>query len=103
MSSIEVREKRDVRVLKRKEVVIDVEFSGKATPSEAEVKKMVAAQLKADEALVVVKKVGQHFGMTKATITARIYDDEKALKDVEEIKKRKKEEAKSGKEGEAKK
>jgi small subunit ribosomal protein S24e len=77
-------------ILGRKEVDFTLSFE-KATPSNVDVKKMVAEKVKSEENLVVVTKINTEFGMRQAKITAHIYNSEADLKHVVKPPKPKKE------------
>ncbi len=92
-------------LLNRKSLIIKAEFPKKATPSQATLKKELAAFLKAEENRIVIKVINQQFGTSAALITINLYKDEPSLKAIEHINKRKKKEGaeQSGKEAQAKK
>ena len=70
-------------LLARKEVSATFTFQGKATPSNADVRKAVAGELKVDEKLVVVKSIYTSFGTTEALIKAYAYNTEDDMKKIE--------------------
>ena len=63
------------------------------TPSKAELAKAIAHATKADENLIVVKKIDNSFGKRSAKFEACVYDDEKTLQRVEPKPKKKAEAA----------
>lgn len=79
---ITILDKKDESLLSRKVVTADISFQG-VTPSKVEIKKKVAALLKADEKVIAIKKVKTLFGQEKAKLTLYEYDSEKSLKDIE--------------------
>ena len=105
MSNFSIVQEKEFPLLKRKNFTLQAEFPKKPTPSGTEVKKEVAAFLKSDEKKIAVRHIKQVFGSNAALITVHVYQDEKSLKDIEEIKKRKKKEGdqQGGKENQAKK
>ena len=90
--NLKIIEETEKPLLSRKEIKAEITFD-KATPSNEEVKKSVAAQTKADESLVVVKSIYTEFGATKATATVYVYTSKE---DMEKIEPKKKEKAKPG-------
>lgn len=76
-------------LLGRKEFSLEVSFPAKI-PSKAELQKELAEKQKVNENLVVIKYVQGVYGDRKAKAVAYIYDNEKALKNVEPKKKEKK-------------
>jgi ribosomal protein S24E len=77
---IELQKSRN-ELLHRTNVVVKIR-AGK-TPTRDELRKKAAAMLGADEKLVVVDKISQHFGEKIATAYLKVYDDVKHLKDIE--------------------
>lgn len=59
------------------------------TPSNEEVRKAIASQVKSEEKLIVVRRIGTSFGRKHATFDACVYDDEKSLSSIEPSKKKK--------------
>jgi len=76
-------------LLHRTELSMEVDYD-KNVPSAADSKKIIVSSKKADESLVVIKKIAPVYGQNKAIITASIYDSADALKRVEPPKKEKK-------------
>jgi ribosomal protein S24E len=76
-------------LLARKEVAGKMTFEGKATPSNADVAKAIASELKTDEKLVVVKHIYTAFGSCEAEIQAYVYNTEEDLKKIEPKEKKK--------------
>ncbi|MEK6840036.1 MAG: hypothetical protein AABX72_03775 [Nanoarchaeota archaeon] len=105
MATTTIVEQKEFPLLKRKNYTLRMEYPKKPTPSTNEIRKDVAAFLKGEENRVAIKFVKQEFGSNSALVTAYLYHDEKAMKDMEEIKKRKKKEGaeQSGQESQAKK
>lgn len=105
MATCSLLQEKDYPLLKRKNVLVRVDFPNKPTPSMKDIKKEVTTFLKGEENRVAVKHIKQEFGKQSALVTIYLYHDEKALKDGEEIKKRKKKEGEqqSGQEAQAKK
>ncbi|MBD3259252.1 hypothetical protein GF371_01315, partial [Candidatus Woesearchaeota archaeon] len=80
--AIEIIEKKPAELLNRENIVAKVSFDG-ATPSRADLKKRLAAQLKTDENLVIISKINTAFGKSLAMIKARIYKNEADMKKIE--------------------
>ena len=86
-------------MLSRVDVVAKISFHG-ATPSNEELRKSIAAKLKADESLTVIKHIYTEFGSQEADVEAFVYDDKKVMAVLE--KKAKKQKEKEAKQAEAK-
>ncbi|GEM_PF-1154448 len=76
-------------LLKRKEVVCDIEHAKAPTPKNEEVVKAVAEVTKAKEEVISVRKITNGFGSTNAEVRAFVYDSEDAKKAAEFIDKKK--------------
>ena len=79
---IKITEKKEIPVFSRTEIKALLDFE-KQTPSGAEVRKELAKSLKADEYLLVVKKIGTSYGSKTANITAYLYKEKFALEKLE--------------------
>lgn len=90
---LKILEDKENKLLNRKEVLVEIEFSGK-TPSNNEVKKELVKHFKTDEKLVIIEKIDQEFGLNKGKVHAKIYKSEKDVEKIEFI-----EEAKEKQEG----
>ena len=64
-------------------------FEGNSTPSNDNVRKAIASELKADEKLVIVKHIYTSFGSSEASIEAYVYNTEEDLKRIEPKQKKK--------------
>ena len=69
-------------LLHRKDVSGRIAYE-QSTPSRADIRKMVAEKLKAKEEMVLVTKVLPEIGSPSAKVEIRVYDDEKAMKEIE--------------------
>jgi len=69
-------------LLKRRELTGKIGYEDK-TPSRLDIRKELAKKLNAKEELVVVRRVKPLYGTQAASLEVNIYDDEKALKDME--------------------
>ena len=76
-------------LLKRKEVILEMDHSKKATPKIEDVTKAVADTTKVNEKLISIKKVLDEFGSNTAIIKAYIYEDETAKNTIEKVNKKK--------------
>ena len=85
-----IKSRKQQDLLGRECIVMEMLFD-KAVPSNAEARKKVAHEVKVDETLVVIKKIANAYGSTKADVTAFIYKDAETLKKVEPKPKEKKE------------
>jgi ribosomal protein S24E len=88
---LNIKEERKEELLSRKRVIAEIEFEG-ATPSGEDVKNEIAKAVKADASLVVVKKILNVFGKTKAAVTALVYSNADEMKKIEKVKEKKAEE-----------
>ncbi len=88
-----IKEKDD-KLFSRKELLLEMEFSGK-TPNNEEVKNNVAEFLKANKELLIIRQIKQRYGINIVNILAYVYKDANNLNKFEKInKKPKKEQAK---------
>lgn len=85
--------KEKSHLIDRTTIMADFPHTGKATPSNAEIKKAIAHELKVDEHLVVIKKIDTKYGEGNSKIKAYIYDSIEELKKLEKYEAPKKEEA----------
>lgn len=69
--------------LGRREIDIEVQHDGEATPTKAEVRKKLSATEDADEELVAVKWMRTEYGLPVTKGRVDIYDDAEARDDVE--------------------
>lgn len=90
---LKIIQEKDSKLLERKELELDAFFE-KGTPSNAEIKKGLSSSLKKPEELIVIKKIDQHYGVSKAHVFVYVYNDIEQLKKIEHIKEKKKEEGK---------
>jgi ribosomal protein S24E len=77
---ITVDEKKPL--LKRRELQGKLGYEAK-TPARLEIRKELAKKLGAKEELIIVKRVKPDYGTQSAHLEFYVYDDEKALKDLE--------------------
>ncbi len=77
--AVKIISKDERPLLSRIEVHAQIDFTGKPTPSKADLKKEMSALEKADESLVIIKTVYTKFGESFADILAYIYTDKDAM------------------------
>ncbi len=70
---IEIREEKKNPLMKREEVTIRAEHSGKATPSRKDLIKEVATRLKSKEDLIIIDKIFSARGRCQSDITVLVY------------------------------
>lgn len=80
---LEVIKERETPLLSRTRVTLGLEYEG-ATPSRLQLRKEVAAKLKSDENLVILKHIYTRFGQHRAKIIAHIYKNLDDLKRIED-------------------
>lgn len=98
--NLKISKSEEKPLLARKEVSGHMMFEGKATPSNGEVKKAIASELKADENNVVVKHIYTGFGSCEADVEAYVYNTAEDLKRIEPKTKKDREAGKKPAEGE---
>ena len=69
-------------LLRRREITAKLGYENK-TPSRLDVRKELAKKLNAKEELVVVRMIKPFYGTSAADLEVVIYDDEKAMKEIE--------------------
>ena len=79
---LKILDKKEEELLSRAVVKAHIIFD-KATPSNQEIKKQIASESKADEALVVVKNVYTEYGKSEADVNAYIYKSKEAMQKIE--------------------
>jgi ribosomal protein S24E len=82
MMDLNILKEENKPLFNRKDVSARIAYEN-ATPSRNDIKKELAGKMKAKEELVIVTKVLTENGSPSAKIEARVYSDEKALKDIE--------------------
>ena len=80
--ALKITNTEENKLLARKELTAELTFNEKATPSNAEVRKMIADQAKADEKTIVVNHIYTGFGEQKASVDAYIYNTVEDMKRV---------------------
>ncbi len=79
---INITSKKEKALLGRAEIAADMKFKG-ATPSREALRKALAGELKKDEKLVIIDEIGSDFGSQRGRVSARVYNDLKALEGAE--------------------
>ena len=79
-------------LIDRTELLAEFPHIGKPTPKASEIKKVVAAELKADENLVIIKEIYTQYGEGTSKIKAYAYNNLEELKKLEKYVEPKKEE-----------
>lgn len=70
---IEIKEEKKNSLMKREEVTIRAEHSGKATPSRRDLLKEIATRLKSNEDLIIIDKIFSAKGRCQSNITVLVY------------------------------
>jgi ribosomal protein S24E len=73
--NLSITHKNSEPLLSRTMVIASMEFEN-ATPSYTEITKAVASHMKADEKVVAIRTVKNHFGSKTADVIAYVYSDE---------------------------
>ncbi|MGM5488286.1 MAG: hypothetical protein ACQESG_05025 [Nanobdellota archaeon] len=79
---LKVNSERSEPLYSRKVIKLHATFEG-ATPSAEKLAQAAAKTAKADQKLVVVKKIGNLFGKQEADCVVYVYESESALKELE--------------------
>jgi len=87
-----IKSRKQQDLLGRECIIMELYFD-KAVPSNDEARKKVAHEVKVEETLVVIKKIANAYGSTKADVTAFVYKDAGTLKKIEPKPKEKKKKA----------
>ena len=80
--NLKVSEKKEEPLLSRKRLVAELEFDA-AVPSRKDVKAKIAQAEKADEKLIIIKKIKSAFRSRAAKVICCIYQDEKSMEKIE--------------------
>jgi len=79
---IKILEKHENPLMNRTEITAEISHLSASTPKRGDVRKLIAAQLGADETLTVVRKIEPTFG-NKSKLLVIIYKDAKHLEKTE--------------------
>jgi len=85
---IKITHKEEKPLMHREECI--AEISDAKTPSNAELKKLIAEKMKKDEGLVLVKKVNQRFGNQGTSVKFYVYNTAESIGKFERFRKPKK-------------
>ncbi|HZX45070.1 MAG TPA: hypothetical protein VFF28_05300 [Candidatus Nanoarchaeia archaeon] len=84
---LKITNKQENTLLSRTEITAEAAFFGFPTPSKQEIVKKIAGSEKADEKLIVIKKIENRFGNGKAKVSVYVYKTEEDLEKTEPKKK----------------
>ncbi|MBI2138217.1 hypothetical protein HYU13_01385 [Candidatus Woesearchaeota archaeon] len=73
MPALKILQKKENPFLSRDELVAEIDFQGKTTPSGSQVKKDLAEQEKIEPSVIAMKGIRTEFGRGKAKVHAVIY------------------------------
>lgn len=93
---VQILTEKENPLLKRKEIILTIDYDGGATPSKAELQKMVAEQLKANIENVEIAKILSEIGIPRGKAWVRIWQEKKVPIYSEAKKEKPKEESKTG-------
>ena len=79
---LKILDKKEQELLSRTDIKAHITF-GKATPSNTEIKKALASELKADENLIIIKNIYTIYGKTEANVNAYAYKSKEEMQKVE--------------------
>jgi ribosomal protein S24E len=80
---LKITNKKENPMLCRTEIECRVSFFNEPTPKRVDVKKKISSLAKADEKLIVIKKIKSEFGTGGGTVLAFVYKTEEDLKRIE--------------------
>ena len=83
MVDIEIKDVKENKLLRRKDVSFEISHLGSGTPNRVEVKEKLAAMQTVDANLTFIKSITPIYGLPKVKGAATIYDDEKTAKKLE--------------------
>ena len=89
---MKILEKNKSKLIDRTELLIEYHHTNKPTPTNDEIKKELAKELKTKEKLIIIKNIITKFGEGTSTISAFAYDNLEELKKLEKYTEPKKEE-----------
>ncbi len=89
---MKILEKNKSKLIDRTEFLIEYPHTQKPTPTNNEIKKELAKELKTKEELIIIKNIITKFGEGTSTISAFAYDNLEELKKLEKYVEPKKEE-----------
>lgn len=91
---LNITDKKEEKLLSRLKVEGKLKFEGSSTPSNDQVRELIAKNLGKDAKLVVVKNIYTKYGAASADVLAYVYDNERKLKELEKVNKKSKEKKK---------
>ncbi len=84
---INLQHQKQNPLLNRTEIEAELSYEA-ATPSIADIKKLLASHFKTDENAIIINHVYGQFGKTKAKVIASLYKDAASLDKIEKISKK---------------
>jgi len=90
MADYSVKSKKELPLMSRTEVIVEVKHTGAANPPYSVISKELANLLKADQKVIVIKHVYPKFGEGRSEVIAYVYKDEASMLKFEPKKKEKK-------------
>lgn len=82
-----VIEEKENPLLKRKELLISVDYEGKSTPSKAELQKLLAQEMNANIENLEISKVLSETGLSRGKAWIKVWDEKKVEVYVDKSKK----------------
>jgi ribosomal protein S24E len=76
--NLEITKERDTPLLSRKRYSLYLDFSGK-TPSRLQIRDAVAAKIKSDPKLTIIKHIYTRYGVQRAKVIANVYSKKEDL------------------------
>jgi ribosomal protein S24E len=93
---IQVLDEKENPLLKRKEIIVSLDYNGKATVSKAELQKMLSEELKSSIDSIEISKIFSEVGIPKGRAWVKVWK-EKKIPIYSEVKKEKAEKPKEEK------
>ncbi|MEM5797897.1 MAG: hypothetical protein QXP39_00620 [Candidatus Aenigmatarchaeota archaeon] len=72
---LEVVQERDNPILKRKELLLNIEHTGKATPTRVELLPVIAKQVNVDEKHIIIDYIRTSTGTNNSLVKVQIYQN----------------------------
>ena len=82
ISKLDIAEEKENPLLNRKEYRVKITQEG-STPSRKEISDAVKGKIKANQELVIVDRVNQHYGKKQCTVYVKVYKSKEALEKIE--------------------
>ncbi|MBN1377122.1 hypothetical protein JW949_02175 [Candidatus Woesearchaeota archaeon] len=81
--NIDIKEKNKKPLMQREEFIGKISFKG-PMPSRTELKKEIAKKLNKKEELIIIRKINPFYGKESADVYGFVYNNKKALEELEE-------------------